>query len=214
MSTNDPNTNTGGVGNSEEATHDASEDRFERLFDLASSNLQNDATIRELSSAERQEMDNIRNVLNVVDAGRIQATSEPNLDRIEERFFAFLAEEEPRHPWIAGQNKGHSSGATLPEATEVEVRTLGELVRLNIEDAPPSIPPELMNQLFTNGMPISDFMDVVQRPGRIGRVLKEAEAPTPTYMPILKWINGSLRGIMPTSNGAFLARRQKKSRRG
>ena len=217
MNTNDLKTHND--GDMDEAPRGVSGDRFERLFDLTSRKLQDDATEEALTLAEREEVNNIRSVLNVVDqvidAGRVKPSTEANVDRIEERFFVLLGEEEHDHPWITSRKQNDPTDATTAEAPEIEVRTLGDLVRINVESAPPDIPRELMDYLFESGVPISDLLDVKQRPKRIGSVLKEAEAPIPTVMPIFRWMNESIKGVIPTtSRGVYIARRQRKSQRG
>ena len=91
------------------------EDRFSYLFDIANGAIVN--TAAELTQEEREEVNEIRALLEVIDNSWKAAPSE--LDQIRARFLEKLSVRDPDHPWV----------------TESTVQTLGELFRVSGNDA-------------------------------------------------------------------------------
>lgn len=146
-----------------EVSFDANDERFERLFDLASQKHQDDTVTANLSLGEQQEVNSIRTILTIVEAGRVKMPDEPNLEGIEERFLALLAEEEPDHLWTADREQTQFSDEAMRaldsfkehlDARGITVEQLGDAVHVPIpvalslvRNTLESLPPKLTNRV-------------------------------------------------------------------
>lgn len=189
--------------------------RFDVLFDIASRNDLESPYSADLTPAEHRQVQDMREVLDAVDAGWGQASA-AELDDIETRFLALLAADEPDHPWVLQSARAnHAQAASVPDSTEddAEVATLGQLIEATAEDAPRSLPEEVLGRLLLNPTPITDLIDNQKRQTRIGAALALAEVPTREIPQTYQWLNQGIKSLTPLQGGAFLARRQQRKRR-
>ena len=150
------------------------EDRFSYLFDIANGTLLD--PVAELTLEEREEVTQIRALLDVIDNSWKAAPSE--LDQIRARFLEKLSVKAPNHPWV----------------TESTVQTLGELVRLSGDDVP-TLPIEVYENLLNDVTPVQDLIDPASRTGIIGRAIRSAHIPPTAITDFLLWVNRSVTAL-------------------
>jgi len=157
-------------------TQEINEDRFSFLFDLASGNIR-DANPG-LTSQEAEELRQIQALLEVIDKSWKAAPSE--LDQVRARFLEKLSIGEPNHPWV----------------TDSTVRTLGELVRITGDDAPP-FPDEVYESLVRDATPVVDLLDLSRRTSIIGQVALSARVPQDFIGEFMLWVNRNMSALFP-----------------
>lgn len=182
-------------------TTDEINDQFDELFELASHGTV--SGVRSATPEEQEKVEGISQVLGVVRAER--AVTAADLEAVENRFLQLLSQEEPEHPWVSSAQQG-----TAAEEEEVEVKTLGDMVRLAAQSALPEIPPEVWAFLSQNTTALSDVTEVTRRSGLLGPIFKEASVPTAQIPTMYRWVSGNLASLTPGQNGVFVARRQRK----
>lgn len=175
-------------------------DHFDYLFEIASRDYLSPEQIASLDEADKEQIDGIRSVLSHVNA-QLPVTTE-DLEDIDAAFLKLLAEEEPDHPWV--------SAALQLDTDEVELKTVGDMVRLVNENSPAEVPQNALDFLFRSPRPISDLVDTARRPTVLGPLFKEAGIPPLQIPAMCQWVNVGMNSLAAGQNGVFVGRRQRK----
>src|SRR5438067_2446544 len=128
-------------------------ERFDYIFQLAIDEDVKAPALEQLSSAELEEYEALRNVLSIIDASW-QATDEEK-DTVRSLFLQKLAADDPNHPWVLDKL----------------VHTLGELVRVN-QDEVPTLPVDSYIQILKDETTIETLLDPKHRTAALGQALR------------------------------------------
>lgn len=168
-------------------------DRISRLLDLAYE--EQDAATSELTSSEREELAELRLLLDAIDAAW-QATP-PEQDRVRSLFLQQLATKNPTHPWVRDNT----------------VHTLGDLLHLSAEELP-ELPDTSYEQLASDQTPVETLLDPTRRTTVIGQALRRAQVPQATIGEFVLWLNATIAALVPrpglTGQGLLFTRQQRR----
>lgn len=171
--------------------------RISRLLNLAHE--EQDAATSELTTSERDELAELRQLLDAIDDAW-QATP-PEQDRVRSLFLQQLAEENPMHPWVR----------------ENTVRTLGDLLHRSDEELP-ELAATSYEQLASDPTPVETLLDPTRRTAAIGQAIHRAQVPQAITGEFLLWLNATLAALVPrigpSGQGLLFTRQQRKSGKG
>lgn len=171
----------------------ADPDRISRLLDLAHE--EQDAATSELTGSERDELTELRQILDAVDAA--WRATPPEQDRVRSLFLQQLAEKNPMHPWVRDST----------------VRTLGDLLHRSDEELP-ELPEASYEQLASDPTPVETLLDPTRRTTALGQAIRRAQVPQTMVGEFFLWLNAALATLVPRpgarGQGFLFTRQQRK----
>lgn len=164
-------------------------ERAAQLLDLAYEG--SDVETPGLNAAERDELVELRSLLDIIDASWQSTAAERG--RVRDLFLQQLAETHPLHPWVSSST----------------VQTLGELVRIG-DEAIPNLSEASYNELVADTTPVEVLLDPARRTTAVGQALRRAQVPPSAIGSFLLWLNATIVDLIPrpgTERGLMYTRR-------